>query len=60
MTEAKGTAAGEAEAGTQFSVCMFENLGITDSICRYKDYKSKVLSNGHIPRITTECVPRHL
>lgn len=35
----------ETEAGTQFRVCRFENLGIIDSIFRYKVYQSKALNN---------------
>ena len=60
LTVVKGTAAREVETGRQFSVCKFENLGIIDSICRYRDYQSKLLNNGDVPGITTECVPRRL
>ena len=56
----KGIIVGEAEAGTQFSVCRFENLGIIDSICRYKDYRLKGLSNGGGSVVATEYIPRHL
>lgn len=49
LTVAKGTIKGEVEVGTQFRVCRFENLGIMDSICRYKDYQSKMLINKIIP-----------
>jgi hypothetical protein len=37
---AKDIALNEAEAGIQLSVCRLENLGIVDSICWYKVYKS--------------------
>jgi len=46
LTVAKGTTTGEAEVGTQFSVCRFENLGIMDSICRYNNCRSRVLSKA--------------
>lgn len=55
LMAAKDATMGETEAGTQFSVCRFENLGIKDSICRYKDYQPKVLSNVNLFGI--ECVP---
>ena len=35
---------GEAEVGTQFSVCRFKNLGIMDSIFRYNDCRWRVFS----------------
>lgn len=37
LTIAQDVAMDDTEAGTQFRVCRFENLGMIDSICRYKD-----------------------
>lgn len=60
LTVVKEVVVGETEAGTQFRVCRFENLGMIDNICRYRDYQPKALNKENNPNTVMKHVPRRV
>ena len=59
-TVVKGATLDEAETGTQFSVCKFENLGSMDSMCWYRICELVSFNKNIHQRAVTSCVPRRL